>query len=76
MPHEDRGRDWSDLLARRRPRIVSNHRKQGERPATDPSPATSEGMKFSLQLDFILLASGNMRQYISVVLNHSMLGNL
>ena len=77
MPCEDRGKDWSDVSTSQRiPRTVSNHKKQGERPRTDPSPATQEGIKFCLHLDFRLLVSQTMRQYISVVLNHPIFGNL
>ena len=57
-------------------RIASNHQKLGERRGTDAFLGPSEGAWPCQKLDVRLLAPRTVKEYISVVLRHSVCGIL
>ena len=73
---KDGGRDWNDVATSQgTPRIAEStrNRKQQER---NSSLESSEGEWPCQRLDFSLLASRAVREYISVVFNHPVCSNL
>ena len=69
-PLEGRGKDWSDApTSQRTQKIVSSHQKL-KKARKDSFPKAFKDSMFLPNLNFGLLASRTLREYISAVLTH------
>lgn len=63
MPHEDKGRDWSDVsTSQGTPRIADNRKKLGEKHGVDCPSGTLVGINNCWNLGFGLPTSRTVRE--------------
>jgi hypothetical protein len=63
MPHEDKGRDWSDVsTSQGTPRIAGNHKRLGEKHGVDSPSGTLVGINNCWNLGFRLPTSRAVRE--------------